>query len=326
MEQLARALRERDRFLITTHVLQDGDAAGSCLAFRRLLRRMGKTAEIVLPSPLPRKFDFLAEDCPFHVFPDDWDRPEIRELEWLVALDFSQIERLGPMREAALDRFEGRMLCLDHHLSDGAFAELAHVDPKASSTAELIWRLMHEHLALELDRGVAEGLYTALSCETGSFRYGNTSPLVHRITADCLDTGLSPERFHSLLDERKTLHELKLHGVALERLRLEQDGRIGWIGLGPEVFAELAVTESETAGLVTLARSVEGVDIAILLYEDVPGSVKCSFRSKSDGMNMNRLAGRFGGGGHVRASGALVEGSLRDVASRILAAASELLS
>lgn len=325
MDRLARALEERDRFLITTHVLQDGDAAGSCLAFRRLLQRMGKKAEILLPSPLPRKFDFLARDCSFHVYPDDWDKAAILELETLVALDFSQLERLGPMCEAARSRFEGKMLCLDHHLSDGSFAEIAHVDSTASSTAELIWRLMKDHLKLPLERDVAEGLYTALACETGSFRYGNTSPLVHRITADCLDTGLAPELFHSLLNERKTLHELKLHGLALEKLRLERGGRIGWIGLGPEVFEDLAVTETETAGLVTLARSVEGVDIAILLYEDVPGSVKISFRSKSDEMNMNHLATQFGGGGHVRAAGAMVEGRLPEVAERVLKAATDLL-
>lgn len=322
-DQLEKALRGAKRIALTSHVAPDPDGLGSALALKYGLEKIDVASEIVVTGPVARRYKFLDPEQHIRQFPMDVNGAWFDGFDAVVVLDCSGWNRIGPVADAFPKGIT--KICIDHHASTSNFADVTVARVEATATAELIYEFICEHLKLPLDLRMAFPIYTALVAETGGFRYSNSTPKAHRLAATCLDRGIEPSIINTYLNECEKLPALKLAARALERLEVDASGKLAWITLGMDDFKAAGATIDDIAGLVDYPRSIEGVEVAIFAFEDEPLSTKVSFRSKAVA-DMNQLAARFGGGGHVRAAGALIRTDLATARERLIQEARDVVS
>lgn len=314
---------EHKRYLLTTHVGPDGDGLGSALGLHALLAARGVASTLVIVDPLPPKFDFLLEGFPegtLKSYPQDVGEEELAEYDALILLDCGHFGRLGPLKDA-VDLDELGTVCIDHHISEGEAADLTILDDKACATASLIARL-YRHWGVELTAPAARALYVSFLTETGSFRFSNTTPEVHRLVADLMDLGIAPHEIYGSIYETKPRSALGLVGHGLAHLDTVEEGKVVFTSLERSVFERYEAISEDADGLVNQILALETAEVAVLLYEKAPGTVKISFRAKNDA-NVQKAAAAMGGGGHTKAAGATFEGSLEDARARALSLAAE---
>jgi bifunctional oligoribonuclease and PAP phosphatase NrnA len=314
-DRLARA----ERVVLTTHINADGDGTGSQAAIAAWLRAAGVQVTIVNPTPFPDMFRFLVdEDLIADSGTTAGDRA-LRERDLLVVLDTAEAGRIGRVARSLDER---PVIVIDHHVqtADALAAELI-ADVTACATGELVYDLL---LLAEVPRPwppqVLKGLYTALVTDTGSFRFANTTPRAHTITADLIHQGIDPEEMYRRIFATVPLRRVELLRHALERLEVDAEYAITWITIERGVMERLGTTSEDLDGIVEHARSIEGTEVAILFRETADGSTKVSLRSAGS-LDVNAIARQFGGGGHVKASGALLSDRLRPARDRVLEAA-----
>lgn len=315
-EALASHIDSHHDYLLTTHVGPDGDGLGSAFGLYALLSAKGKRATIVIVDPLPPKFAFLTEGFPAQAlksFPQEVGPADLKVHDALVLLDCSSFSRLGPLAEA-VDMQTVSTVVIDHHLGGRQQADVAIVDEAATATASLIHEL-YGFFGVPVTGPAARALYVALLTETGSFRFSNTSPGVHRLVAELMEHGLEPHRIYSQLYESKPASALGLVGHGLANIAMEEDGRVVYTTLDRATFERYAAIPEDADGLVNQILALETAEVAVLLYEKAVGDVKISFRAKNDA-DVQTLAAELGGGGHRKAAGATFHGSLEDARTR----------
>jgi bifunctional oligoribonuclease and PAP phosphatase NrnA len=305
---------------LTTHLNADGDGTGSQAAVAAWLGDRGIRASIINPTLFPEHFRFL---LPPDVSVADWGGQEaqrvVREAELLLVLDTSEPRRIEPLA----DHFpRERILVIDHHPPGPVtVADVGLLDHTAAATGELVYDLLRLDGESIPDAALV-GLYVALVTDTGSFRYSNTTPRTHLITADLLARGVDPEVVYTRLYATVPRRRVDLLREALKTLNHEPETGSSWIVVHHALIDALGVTSEDLDGLVEHARSLEGTRVAMLFRETPEGNTKVSFRSNGPA-DVNRIARRFEGGGHVKASGATVPGPPDDVVPRVLAAVRE---
>lgn len=309
LETIIDLIKEHERFALTTHLSPEGDAIGSTLALRLILRRLGKEALIVMQDAVPHSLRFLKGTEGIRgprELPEGFD-PQL----WFV-LDCASFERVGEQLKRLIERGRRPIINIDHHVSNPGFGQVNYLR-QAAATAQLIFRLA---LAFKLsDPEIATALYAGLVADTDAFRNANTDAQALRDGAALLEQGARAHEVIVNLYERRTPGELRLLGHALLHAHLE--GEIIWAELPLEVFARLGALPQETEHLVDELRTAEGVKVAVLFKELEGGRVKVSFRAK-DGLKVNELAEGFGGGGHEQAAGCLLDGDLAAVERLVL--------
>lgn len=314
IQRLAAELVPDRRVVISTHMNADGDGCGSEVALARLLAQRGIRARIVNPTPWPATFDFLKVDG----VRDDsaLGAAGLEPLDALIVLDISDVKRLGVLADA-VRALDVPKLVIDHHLpSNEPPGDIRVIDTTACATGELIYDLART-LDLRIDEPIATALYCALLSDTGGFRFSNTSPRCHAIAAQLLAAGVSPEQMYRRIYASFSSGRLYLLREALESLEVEPELGLAWISLTAGALERHGVTSDELDGLVEHPRSIAGTRLALFFRDLGYGKVKVSFRSTGI-VDVNHLARSFGGGGHARASGALIAGSLDDVRARVL--------
>ena len=212
---------------------------------------------------------------------------------------------------------------IDHHISNTQFADINLVDTSAAATGEIIYRIGRE-LTGYINKNTAEALYTAISTDTGNFSYGNTTSHSFRIAAKLIDCGVDIERITTILYKTNRVERIRLLGRALMSLQLHENNKIAIITITQEDLAITGAVESEIENMVNYAKDIIGVEIGILLKEMEDGTVRVSFRSKGK-VDVSKLAGRFGGGGHHAASGASMSVDVNQAKKNILLAAREMI-
>lgn len=321
------ALLAAERVVIASHTSPDGDALGSAIAVARWLRALGKDARVLNPDAHPHKFDWLAEAQPpglLGVF--ERGRLEhaeaIAQADVLLTVDTNARKRLGAVGDAFFQASQPRLL-LDHHPHPEPWFDRACVRTDAAATGEIVYDLIAGHDAAAIDRDIATALYVAIMTDTGSFRYGATTPRTHAITADVLARGgLRPEPIHVAVFDGRSMASLRLQARAIDTIALHYGGRLATMFVTQAMLEEAGALFDETEGLVGYGLSLDGVQAALIFLETAT-AVKISFRSKGD-CPVNAWAARFGGGGHANASGAYIPGKpLRRVMREVIAAAPE---
>lgn len=302
---------------LSTHINADGDGCGSQTALARLLGQMGINAFIVNPTPWPELFRWLLGD-------DVQDRSAegakaLAKVDRLIVLDISDLGRLGNLA-GAVRAMPKDALVIDHHLpGQEPPGSVMLSDTAACATAELVFDFAQDR-GLTLTTPVAKSLYTALVTDTGGFRFGNTSPRCLAVAAELLTKGVDPEQMYARIYGSVPLGRLHLLRDALDTLEVDMAHGIAWVRVAAGALEKHGVGSEDLDGISEYPRSIAGVRLALLFRDLGHGKVKVSFRSVA-GVNVNTLATRFGGGGHSRASGALIPGTLDDVMAQVLAEA-----
>lgn len=320
VHRIATALTGVQSVAVTTHINADGDAAGSVAAMARLLPQLGPKAIIVNPTPWPSLFAFLKKGL------DDrtGSGPEaLRSAGALISLDVSDVKRLGSLAGAA-KALPGPRIVIDHHVpTEEPAGDIVLADTAACATGELLYDFARV-LELEIDLPIAEALYTAILTDTGGFRYSNTTPRAHAIAAQLIALGVDPELTYRRIYASLSPGRLQLLRDALDTLGVDTRFGLSWVSVTNEAMDRYGVNSDDLDGIVEHPRSVAGTRVALFFRDLGYGKVKVSFRSTGD-VDVNALARQFGGGGHEKASGALVTGNLDDVRERVVKAARDFM-
>jgi phosphoesterase RecJ-like protein len=314
---IARELKENHRFLVATHVNPDGDAVGSLGATALVLEAMGKEVVAYCQDQVPGFLRFLPySDRIVHHLPDS------DGFEVAVVLDCGELERLGAAAQA-IQRVR-KIIHIDHHRSGNDFGTLNLVEPERSSTAEILYDVF-QAIPVELSRGAAENLYTAILTDTGSFRFANTTARALSVAAAMMLRGVEPDRVASAVYDCMSPGRLRLLGLSLNTLTIRAQGRLAAIWVTHQMLAETGTTAADTDGFVNYPRSITSSEIAILFREIDADRVNVSLRSRGT-QDVAEFARMYQGGGHQNAAAFRLQGSLPEVVSHVLEAAERFLA
>ncbi len=314
--EIAAALREHESFVVLSHVRPDGDALGSQIAIGLALQQLGKKVKVWNEEGLLEKFAFLPGGELVSLPPNE---PE--DFDVVVALDTATRQRLGDNVLAAVGKAK-LWINIDHHPSNPRYGDLVHIDSIAPATGQILFELLQSQ-DLPLDEAIAENLFAAISTDTGSFQYPNTTDRTFEIAAAILRCGIHVGRLSQQLYESYPRRRIELLRVLLDRMRFDADGKIASFSLPLATANELGVIPEDNEGLIDHLRAIEGVIIAIFFEELEDGKVRLSMRSKDDRADVCEICKSFKGGGHKLAAGARLTGGLDDAVSRVIAAAVE---
>ena len=303
------------RILLLGHVHPDADVLGTLFALGLALERSGWSPTFAGPHPVPDVLAFLPGSDRYEV----WSHAAA-QFPVIVLTDCPNHARTEGLLEQARGP-ESRVLNIDHHPDNRRYGSLDWIDPEAAATGEMVHELIGA-LGLPVTPDIALNLFTAIHTDTGSFRYSNTTARTFRIAAALTRAGADPALVSDRLYQRRAAGSLNELGAVLRRVAVSEDGRVAWLTVPRGLVSDAFVSAED---LVSYPRSLDGVRVAMLLREDAPGTVKVSLRAKGD-VAVNRIAGRFGGGGHENAAGCTVPGDLDDVARTMLAAVREAMA
>jgi phosphoesterase RecJ-like protein len=303
-------IKRFDSFLITSHINPEGDSIGSQLALASLLKQLGKKLVILNESPVPHMLRFIhGSDAIARELPADFN------FQAVLVVDCPDMTRIGNISQYI--SHDKVVFNIDHHISNENFGKYNWVDRNVSSVGEMIFELF-KAFNLKINYEEALAMYVAIMTDTGSFRYTNTSAKTHGVTAELIETGIQPYDIYGKIYETVTLEDINLLAESLQTLKLTKDGKVAWLWVTKEMLKKTKASLEGTEGIINFARSIDGVEIAILFRET--GSeerIKVSFRSKGN-VDVNKLASFFEGGGHVTASGCTVFGSMEAVEKKVL--------
>lgn len=294
-------------FLITTHENPDGDAVGSTLALAHFLLAAGKDVTVYYCDPVPDNYRFLPlADTVVHSLP-------ARSYDVCFVLDAGELKRAG--EEICSFGGIGKFINIDHHPYGQQFGALNLVDPCASATGALIYRVI-KAAGHSLDYALALCIYTAIVTDTGSFRYSNADPEAFRISSELVDLGINPWLVAEKLYESQPRQRLELLALALSTLTVSERGDFASVTVTLDMYEKTGTNAEFTDGFVNYPRSVRGVEVAVLFREVKHQVFKVGFRSKGK-VNVSALAAAFGGGGHHNAAGCTVFGPLEEVRKNV---------
>jgi phosphoesterase RecJ-like protein len=318
-QQISELLRSQKTFLVLTHYRPDGDAVGSQLALLLLLKDLGKTVEAWNDDELPAKFRFLPHS-------DLITRPpaEPKDFDMVIAIDTSTWQRVGTAAQRI--RSKKHFANIDHHVSNETFAEINWVVPEAPASGQIAFDLIKGG-GFKLTREIATCLFAAISTDTGSFSYANTTAASLRVAAELVDTGINVGEICRHVYESYPYGRLMLLQKALARLQLADQDRIAYMWITRKMFEESGARREDTEGLIDYGRAIRGVIVALLFEEQAEaGKFRVSLRSKHPKVDVNSIARRFGGGGHREAAGARISGEPIEIERDVLAAVSAALA
>ncbi len=297
----------------------DGDAIGSSLAVYTFLKKLNKNVHCFFPDKnkaIQAKFNFLKNS-------DVFNKEKANTYECALALDCGDSSRLGDENIKIFNKSKNT-IAIDHHGSHEEFAQTTLLEARASSTTQIIYKLLEQYDKSLIDLDIATQLYTGLVTDSGSFSYSSTSEETHNIAAKLLSYGIDAGEISRKVMKDIPLNLFKLRAKVLSQAKFYQDNKIAVISFRTEDFLATNTTQDDTEGLINNILDVDTVEVAISIAEIKDKSYKVSFRTK-DKVNATSLANIFGGGGHVNAAGCRIYGYYEDIYNKLLNSATEML-
>ena len=311
IDRIIEALRAHQTFCIVGHVRPDGDCIGSQLALAMALQNEGKQVVCWNEDAAPAKLKFLDPTGMFQ-------KPRRGEtFDCVIATDCACLERLGQAGACVGQR--QLFINIDHHESNTRYADINWVSARESSTGELIYRLL-KIARWPITQPMADNLFTAVSTDTGSFQYANTRPGTFHTGAELVTRGANLAKICDEVYQSYSLSRVRLLKHVYNKFHLTQNDRIAWFWLKKADFARTGAVSNDSEGLIDHIRAIEPVVVACVFEELGPELTRISLRSKSDKINVNEIAGQFGGGGHSAAAGARVDGNPLSVQRKVITA------
>ncbi|WP_240941592.1 bifunctional oligoribonuclease/PAP phosphatase NrnA [Paenibacillus sp. HB172176] len=311
-------MKDHASFLVVSHVQPDGDAISSTVVTAWLLNELGKSYTMVNESELPGRMQYLYQYEAIHSLKSS---PLEGTYDAVIAVDCADFRRIG--QASSYFAADAKLLNIDHHPTNNGFGAVNVIKPDAAATVEILYDLILA-AGLKPDLNCATAIYTGLLTDTGGFRYSNTTPRVMQAAADMLATGVQGSWIADQLLEKMSIAKLKLLQSTLGRLQFSDDFTIGWLYITKDDLKDCGAVSEDIEGIVNYALNIDSVEIGILFKETADGGVKASLRSAGKA-DVAAIAQKFGGGGHVRASGCRLEGSLQDTMPKLISEAGKAL-
>jgi phosphoesterase RecJ-like protein len=299
LKKIAEALADAGNIAILPHIAADGDAIGSSLALALGLSGAGKEVSVLLEEQVPQIYGFLPGLEMAGVYGGDGGKYDIA-----VALDCGDIERLGSRKPV----FEKAAVTvnIDHHTTNTGFAMLDYVDTGCAAAGEIIYRLFGL-MGIDPGKDAAICLYTAITSDTGGFRYSNTTSATHIIASELLKKGIDVADISRRIFDTVSPGKVRLMGEAVNSLELLENGRIALMTVSCEAMRRSGAADEDTDGIINIARNISGVEAAAMLREMENGDIKVNLRSNSY-VDVSAVASKYSGGGHIKAAGFTVRG------------------
>jgi phosphoesterase RecJ-like protein len=308
--EIAEVLRSRQRFVLVSHLRPDGDALGSQLALGLSLRALGKDVTLWNEDGMLDKLRFLPGSELVSQPP-----AAAEDFEVLVALDTAVYNRLGtPLKSI------GRVdltINIDHHVSNDSYGDLAHVEPTAPATGQILYELLASQ-EMPMNRDIAINLFAAISTDTGSFQYPQTTARTYEIGAALIKAGVPVGELSRELYESYPFRRLELLRELLNTLKLTAKNQVASFCLSMEKAAAIGALPEDNEGLIDHLRAIDTVMVAAFFEELPDGLIRISLRSKDARYDVSSICGLYGGGGHRLAAGARIRGTLAEVETRVL--------
>ncbi|NQU28594.1 MAG: bifunctional oligoribonuclease/PAP phosphatase NrnA [Candidatus Marinimicrobia bacterium] len=312
-------IADADRILLTTHENPDGDGIGCASAMQYYLQDIGKDSRILCTSELPYEYGFFQHAKDYSLY------SKTKHAEWIAGADlaivfdigdFSRLRGIG--EQLKINRI--KTLNIDHHIhtTNGNFS-YDLIDLKAAATGEMLYDFFKTIYQGLLPLAIAEGIYTAIMTDTGSFRYSNTNQHCHAIAIECINAGIKPHAIYQQIYESSSIARVKLLGAILNNINFDFDGELAWFKIDQAMLDRCSATRSDVDGFTDFIRTIRGVEIALMIFQNGDDSCRINFRSKGK-YNIHGVAQEMGGGGHPFAAGAVVAGSLDTVTEKVLQA------
>jgi len=316
-DEVCDRLSEKKNTIILFHVRPDGDAVGSALAMKLLLEASGSSAWCVCGNEFPQRLAFLNDGIQKSSLVESI--PDSFEIERVISVDTASSSQLGEMYEIFGDKID---FMIDHHAKGEPYADY-YVAQDAAAAGEIVFDISREMLKRGIIKEIPERLdfclYAAISSDTGCFKYSNVTPKTHICSAEILKSGIDTAQINRLLFDSKSMEVLAVEKAGFDTLKMFHNGKIAVVFFTYQMKQKLGVLDEHLETLIDVARSVEGVDVAVAIRQPGPEKTfRVSTRS-SNAVDVSAVCSYFGGGGHVRAAGCtIVADSIEHVADLVV--------
>lgn len=302
--QAAEMLKNCEDAYILIHQSPDGDCTGSGTALYYILTKMGKRARVICSDEIPKRYDFMREEYEDKEF----------EPKFIIASDVADEKLLGKYK----DVYSGKVdLCIDHHISNTEYAKNTLVCPEASAACEVVYEII-KILGIKVDEKLTKCIYTGIATDTGCFKYENTTARCHEIVAELKrESKVNFAWINRKMFDVKSHGRLKMESLAIDNMESFLDGKCTMICITKELREKMDVDSSELEGIAGIPLQVDGVEVGVTIKQRDENSYKISMRSANDA-NVSEICSMLGGGGHIKAAGCLLQGSLKDVKKQII--------
>ena len=306
LDNILEEIKKANNIVLLTHENPDGDAIGSSLGMYNALKNMNKEVDLIIPEP-PKTFDFLKG------FDEIKQEGMEENYDLAIALDCADIKRLN----GASKYFEDakKTISIDHHGSNSMYADINYVDPVAPACCQILIVIL-DFLQIDIDKEIGECLLAGIITDTGGFKYQGTTKETFEFAAWLLSKGVNVSKIYKKVMETRTKANFELTKIVTDRMEFLEDGKIAFTYITKQDIEDVNAQAGDTEGLVEIGRTVEGVEVAVLLRESDKG-YKISLRS-NEYVNVSDVAMIFGGGGHPRAAGGLINLPLEQVKQKII--------
>ncbi len=314
-EKILHIINNGEKFILTTHVNPDGDAIGSEVALAQFLINKNKQVWIINISETANNYKFLDPENKILTYKKQKHAEIISDVDGFFIVDISDWNRLGDLGKM-IKQCSTPKICIDHHVTEKAFADIDIICKQASSTGELI----HEFLTFinyDINLNIAKALYTCILTDTGSFRFSNTSAVTHQIASQLIKIGIDTKSIYQEVYENNTPNKIALMGRALSNINYEYEGKVAWFKISKQMFKDTNTQKWDTEGFSEIPRTINGVEVSLMFTELDEKKVKISLRSKGK-IRINNVAMKFGGGGHYFAAGAVINKSFDEIIPLVL--------
>lgn len=317
IDRILDLIKANQSFLVVSHENPDCDALGSTIAMALVLRELGKDVTMYNADGVPEYLRFLP-GCSGIA---DFLGGVTDEVDVVMLLDCADVSRPGKEFENFILKKDFTFAIVDHHATNDTGSEYCLVDESASSTGVILYRMI-KRLGIPISPDVAECLFSTIVGDTGSFRYSNTCSETFTIAADLVDRGADPEKISRFIYDNEPLKKVMLRTLAMNTL--EVTGEIAFLHVSSEMFRQTGTEKEHTEGLVSMARAIEGVEVAVFLRQESAIGWKVSLRSK-EYVDVAQIARRYGGGGHRKAAGCVISAPLATIKRRLRSSIQEAM-
>jgi phosphoesterase RecJ-like protein len=312
-------INKSENVLITTHTRPDGDACGCIVAMSDALSALGKKTSALMLSPMPNWYEFLfAEKVPIlgeDIQPQELAEGRLGKFDLLIIVDANSSNQL-PKIDQYLKQTDTPVLIIDHHITADGLGDVELVDSSAAATALVVYDFL-KYAFWSITEKIAESLFVAIATDTGWFQFRNVDSRVYRTCAELIDAGAKPREIHENIYQNFSHRRFNLMTTMLNTLELHLDGKCATQHILRQDFEDTGTTYSDTENLINECQRISKVGVAALFVELKDGQFRCSLRSKG-GIDVSKIAAKFGGGGHKMAAGTYLPGPVENARQLIL--------